>query len=585
MKNNNIKFSALFLLCVTSISCYAQQKDFEMSNPIEFKESGWNKVLCMKNGNTLLFHFAPTKPLMIKVYDSTHKRIANQEYNCRILDLDVLKTSEFKGLFDINGDAVLFIEQEHLSKFGLVRLRFDGRNGQLIDEKLVKESPGISKRQSFYVMKNKEEDNYAILFSTDDPNFYTCDMHVSYFNGKHELVKEIPLNIDRKKYDSVGIVCAEIMPQGVCVALDMQKMVVNRTDSKENPQLAVYDHQVAFFYIPKDSTRVNERIVDMSTDVNPYYSEFTYNLFAKTINLLVFSYREIFYQFGVDVRRGTALGNMFFKIDEDNSDIKLNWVKNDSVSAAMKHKTDTSKIFYGMPLAMFTNENGLTTLVSESYERYDEPESGITNYYTSTSKPNSAARRTIARSQSYQQYGESENGARYDWNTYFGNIGITQLDDDGNEMWGTVLPNAEYLKSNLHYYRPKEIAKKNQSHKIFDDLPAQVAERQFVSLNSYSWNKNLYIIFNDGDGNYQSKESLQQDTIYNLENTNACYYKMTGKKIITKNYLLGEPVRNEYKCSFIEGADFDDQRGVYATLIQYKRNNETSLRMAWRHLD
>ena len=584
---NRFKLRFLMSLLPITCCCYAQDTKYDMSNPIEFTQTGWNKILCMKNGNTLLFHFEPTKPIEIKVFDSLHKRVANQEYLCSIMDINMLRSSEFKGLFDINGEAVLFIEQEHLSRFGLVRLRFNGSNGKLIEEKLVKESPSVSKRTKFYVMKNKEEENYAILFCTDVPNFYTCEAHVSYFNNRHEEIKEIPLDVDRKKYDYVYVACAESRPNGICIVLDMKKLVENMTTSAESPHVEVYDHHEAIFYIPKDSAKVNKQIVDLSTDVTPYYSEFTYNLFAKTVNLLLFSYKELFYQFGIDTKRGTALGDMFFKIEEDNSDIKLNWVKNDLASAALQQKTDTTKNYYGIPLGMYTNQNGLTTLISEGYERYDEPESGGVRTYPRD--PNSSTTRRYVRGRpvGYGRMGGSAyaDTGRYDWNTYFGNIGITQLDDDGNEIWGTVLPHSEFLKSYKHYYRPEEIAKKDQSHKIFDDLPDQVTQRQFVSLNSYFHNNNLYIIFNDDNRNYKNIKNLDRDTVFTFENTNTCYYKMNSKKEITKDYLLGEPGKNEYKCSFIEGADFDEQRGVYATLVQYKRNDNISLRMAWSHLN
>jgi hypothetical protein len=48
---------------------------------------------------------------------------------------------------------------------------------------------------------------------------------------------------------------------------------------------------------------------------------------------------------------------------------------------------------------------------------------------------------------------------------------------------------------------------------------------------------------------------------------------------------LGEPLPKEYKSSFIEGADFDEQRGVYATLVRYKRGEYVSIRMAWVKMD
>ncbi len=583
MNYKTLLFVMPFLLM--AYCSYAQGANYEMSNPIEFKQTGWNKVLCMKNGNTFLFHLDPTRPVEIKVFDSLHKRIANQEHVCSVLDISTLRTSEFKGLFDINGEAVLFIEQEHLGRFGLVRLRFDGKNGKLLEEKLVKESPGISKRTKFYVMKNRGEDNYAILYSTDVPQFYDCEIHITYYNNRHDVLKEIPLDVDRKKYDYLYVACAEARPNGICVVLDLKKLVENMTTSRESAQRDVYNHHEAIYYIPKDSSKAYKQVVDVSTDVTPDYSEVTYNLFAKTVNLLVFSYRELFYKFGIDVKRGTALGNMFFKIEEDNSDIKMNWVKNDIATAALQKSADTSKVFLGVPLGMYTNSNGLTTLVSESYDRYDEPESGVA---AAPRDPNYAGQTRYVRGRPVNRNipdRASANSVRYDWNTYFGNIGITQLDDDGNEIWGTVLPHSEYLKSYKHYYRPEEIAKKDQSHKLFDDLPDQVTQRQFVSLNSYFHNNNLYIVFNDDQLNYQNIKNADRDTVFNFEQTNAFYYKMNSKKEITRSYLLGEPAKNEYKCSFIEGADFDEQRGVYATLVQYKRNDNTSLRMAWSHLN
>jgi len=586
-----VKILSRLLIFLAATNCYAQDAKYDMSNPIEFAGTGWNKVLCMKNGNTMLFHFDPAKPIEIKVFDSLHKRVANQEYLCSIMDINTLRTSEFKGLFDINGEAVMFIEQEHLSRWGLVRLRFDGRNGKLIEEKLVKESPGISKRTTFYVMKNRDEDNYAILYSTDIPQFYDCEVHITYYNGKHDPIKEIPLDVDRKKYDYLYVACAESKPNGICVVLDLKKLVQNKTVTSESKQMDVYDHHEAIYYIPRDSAKANKQVVDLSTDVTPYYSEFTYNLFARTVNLLVFSYRELFYKFGIDVKRGTALGNLFFKIEEDNSDIKLNWIKNDMATASLRQKTDTSKAFYGIPLGMYTNKNGLTTLVSEGYERYDAPESGVTsdprdpNYVGTTRYVRGHPVGYGSTNRERYTHDRSADTGRYDWNTYFGNIGITQLDDDGNEIWGTVLPHSEYLKSYRHSYRPEEIAKKDQSHKMFDDLPDQITQRQFVSLNTYFHDNSLYLIFNDDNRDYKNTENVERDTVYTFENTNACYYKMNNKREITKNYLLGTPGKNEYKCSFIEGADFDEQRGVYATLVQYKRNDNITLRMAWSHLN
>jgi hypothetical protein len=60
---------------------------------------------------------------------------------------------------------------------------------------------------------------------------------------------------------------------------------------------------------------------------------------------------------------------------------------------------------------------------------------------------------------------------------------------------------------------------------------------------------------------------------------------MDRKRQITKEYLLGEPLDKEYKSCYVEGGDFDEQRGIYASLIRYKRGSYISLRMAWVTLE
>ncbi len=109
----------------------------------------------------------------------------------------------------------------------------------------------------------------------------------------------------------------------------------------------------------------------------------------------------------------------------------------------------------------------------------------------------------------------------------------------------------------------------------------RVYNRQFLSANIYFANSNCYIVYNDYNKNFTNNLRNPGDTVYAFANTNACYYKVDKKREVTKTYLFGEPARNEFKSSFIEGADFDELRGTYATLVQRKRGNNISLYMAW----
>jgi hypothetical protein len=575
---------SLFLFLVATIA-YSQEKKYAQSIPVDIGQTGVNKVLCMKNGNTMLFHFEPGKPIVVKVFDSLHKMIAGREHPCHLLDIAMLGEATFKGLYDINNEAVLFLEQERLSRYVLIMLRFNAKDGTLVEEKFAGESQTQGKRTKYYVMKNKDDDGYAIFFCTDIPQFKKCNLSITYYNNKHEIVKEVPLQVDRKQYDVIDVLGAEWQHEGTCITLDLKKEIpgesahsgdgidpqwvgahslvnpyqvegytnTHKGGDKPGPNgVVAYNHDLCIYFIPKDGANVKTKVVGVTRDVYPYYSNFAYNPFANALNLLVLSYREYNYQFGTDIQPSAIVSSLFFNLDEEAMSFNYKWIKNERANSFIKEQTGKVRSFEGLPVKMFTNENGLSTVVYRSFNRYKDLET-------------------------------FERSAVYD--SYLGDLCITQFDDNGNEIWGTVLPNAQFFKSYRHYYFADELSHRWQDQAMFLDLPPQVYKRQFLSQDVYNWNKSFYIIYNDYNKNFNNSIKKPGDTVYEFANTNTCYYKLNRKKEITKGYLFGEPARNEFKCSFIEGADFDEQRGVYAALVQRKRGDDISLIMAWSHLE
>ena len=543
------------LLCLCACMCAAQDKKYDLSAAIDLPQSGVNKVLYMKNGNTMLFHFEPAKKINVIVFDSTHKQIANVKEHYDELDILSLEHVVFKGLFEINNEAVLFFDQDKNSKHGLVRLRYNSRTGTLVEEKLVAESQSEDKRMQFYVMKDKDSDHYSILFCTDKRHpVKECDLYVVFFNEQHKAVKEVQLLVDRKKFDYLNVVGAETQPNGTLITLALAKTVINGLATNmqaDNDMSAVYDHFMQYFYIPKNDTTARSGIISLSKGVFAQYACYTHNSFANALNLLLYSYKPIDSKFGLHEVWGGMSRSLFFKFDEADLSTGLNDIKNKLANDQYKQNTDTGKFYIGTPLHMFTNDNGLTTLVSQSFTRNGEPETQ----------------------------------ARYNHEDFYGNICVTQLDDNGNELWGTVLPCSQYYKSYEHYVDVNAIATRWQSQLVFGDMPPQVYNRQFTGINTYHTGNNCYIVYNDYNKNFNNTLKAPGDTVYTFGSTNACYYKVDKKNEVTKHYVFGSAADKDHKCSFIEGADFNERTGVYASLIQYKKGEKISLRMAWSHLE
>jgi hypothetical protein len=551
------------------------RETFDLSTPVGLEATGINKVLCMKSGFTVLFHFENGKSITVQVFDTLHKRVSNTTVSPDMLDVKKLSTALFKGMHEIGGEAVLFFEQQNTGKHTLIRMRFNGLTGKLVDESRIGKSPGLARPEKFYVMKHKREEGYSVLYCQDAPQFTESKLHVSYFNARHEIYRDIPLKVDRKKYDYLMVIGAESAPEGVCVALAMSNLLVGGTGTTVE-SAPVYDHSLQVFYLPRDSSAPIERTIKLSTDCAPYYTMFANNPFAGTINLLLLNYRDARYRFGIEMRPTAFLSNLLFRFDRETLAGEYNWLTNKLANKQLADQTDTTHVFKGFPVRMFTNSNGLSTVISESYSRDVEAESFS----------GSRTRQSFAGSPAITQFDDADSYPRSKvFETYFGNICITQFDDNGKELWGTVLPKSQFYKSYKHYYQPADISRKWQEQGMFDDLPPQIFERQFLSSNIYSSKDNFFIVFNDGSRNFNNTIANPGDTVYNSELSNAVYYKVNRKKEITKHYLLGEPLVKEYKSSCIEGADFDEQRGIYATLVRYKRGEYVTMRMAWVNME
>jgi len=556
------------LLATITLNTNGQDTKFAFSEPVDIKETGWNKVLCMKNGNTLLLHFENTKPVVLYVFDSLHKQIAAKSYPCNVFDINKLKETVFQGLFEINNEAVLFMNQELQSKHCLIRLRFSGTDGAMTEEKMIATSPAMITPTDFIVVHSKDKEEYSIVYCTDNNSFKKCDLHVVFYGNKHEQVKDLPVEVDRKTYDDLYVVGAQERNNEICITLGMTFRETNGTfNTMGNVTTEIIHSYFQALFVSKDrGNATGTQIIDLSTTVIPASTEYTYNPFANAYNIFMLSYKPIRYRNGLEWQPAAKVSNLFLKFDAGDLRISSSWLKNSMVNDYLHRNIDTGSNFLGIPLFASTNDNGLTTMIQESYSMWKD----VNPSYTSM-LPNRLNNTT------------SSNMGMMD--SYLGDLAITQYDDDGKEIWGIVLPKMHCYYSHHTFYNINLLPQKNQSQRIFDDLPDEVYNRQFFTVNTYSRNRNFYMLFNDYNSNFNNTIKNPGDTVYSYESTNACYFKMDRKKEISKKHLFGEPAAGEFISCFTEGADFIEKTGMYAALVRSKKGETITLRMAWAWLD
>src|SRR5690606_5507158 len=119
------------------------------------------KVFQCTNGNTLFFTFTKKEGINVTVYDSSRKIKAKKElHGTEWLDGEMVGT-EVKGIYEMDGKVVLFLQQEIKKAPILVRLVVDPATGQKVDEKKIGE-----------IAKYGAGSGYAIAFGTDPKTFH-----------------------------------------------------------------------------------------------------------------------------------------------------------------------------------------------------------------------------------------------------------------------------------------------------------------------------------------------------------------------------------------------------------------------------
>ena len=538
------------LLAVASLVAIAQQKSFIESAPLELPMTGYNKIVCMKNGNTVLLHMEPHKHIEVLVFDSTHQLVARAKDAHHHLCMGNTETSKLRGVFEISGEVTLFVEQEKSGRATLLRDRFDGSTGKLIEDKIVGRSPTRTRKTSFRVVHSPQEDNYAIVFCTDQWLLKQSDVKVSFYNQNHELTDEVPLEVDRKHFDYMTLIGAEILKNGVCISLGLDKETVVAKPNHKGVTFnggSLYDHKVESFYIPKGAKNALHTMIDLSTGHYPIQTFFSYNPFAENFNSLIFDYRLAADGIGLAHAVRIYQSDIFLRTSTSDLSVGSTIIKNTIASKELRRKTGVGVDYSGIPVKFSTDDNGMTTLVS----------------------------------QNFQPIWTNETSSRRIWEAFFGAMCVTKIGDNGEEIWGVVLPMSHYLKSYKRTYSVDMLLNKEQESLIFGDYKPQVYDRQFALSNQYEHKGNLYIVFNDVSANFNSSMEHPGDTVYNFESTNPVYYKIDRKNQVTKNYLFGAPESGVYRPCFTEGAAFDSKRGLYASLVQYKKSEEFHLEMTW----
>lgn len=533
----------LTLIWLLSLNTYVLAQSHQLSDNIDLPEVGWNKVLQTSNGNTMLFHIESGKAMTVKVFNTDRKEIASEKFLGSRLDLSMMENSSIHGIYEIGGEAVVFVSQAIVNNVTLVALRFNTTNGKIIKEQQLIESPTYKRRNTYSLVRNTVKGGYAVFCMKDLEANFKEELRLKVFDEKHAQIKDVLLDIKNDEYDYVRHLNTLVGNDGATVIVMNCKKIINYPD--------VMEQHLLLCYLPADSSSFQQVSTKLSSDIGPYYSMYCYNKFSDELNLTLVNAQTGYEKFGL-----RTLEKIYY------SPIMLRYKANNIIDmtpspifhkAAIKHYKEHAGLTQNIvpiPQKIYVNKFGLSTLISEENEQVnDEPDR-------------------------YSAY-----------STYLGMITVTQINETGDELWATVLPKRQIVANRLTAYEQNSCGSLNALFRRAN--PKQDWYNQFASFNSVMTAKGTcYVMYNDMKSNIGLPLNAKRDSLYNYEKSQMVTYKITKKREVSleQTFDIPQDTLSTY-AQLIQSGDYNEQASTYACLLLFNNKNQISLKLGWKKLE
>lgn len=513
-----LTFFTLLWLAVFTTRAQSDPSSF-ISSPIDISTAGWNKVLQMQNGNTLLFHFEWKKNAIVKVFDKDHKEIATVKPEFRLMDLRQIDNAVFSGLMDVNGEATLFISQQVDNVKSLVRLRFSGIDGKLVEEERIVKSASLSKETITRVLRGLDDSGYNIAcFTYKEPDTAAIIKLIQY-NSSHIVENELTYEIPTYGYDYASLQSAgEDRSGNILLVSSLSKII-------QYPELM--DQTLALAYLPKGAKKFITNKIMLPERVGLGSSAFTVNQFAGSINMVV---NKVWVtKYGKDYVRQEHEAIMI--LPESITGMKEKNLDHNIADKEFSRVTnDVNAHYYGNINSVYTSDAGKTTVIFEDHNKINKDDK-VKNYRI----------RCAA------------------------DLCIAEYDDEGNEIWSTILPKA-------NYYSPV-----NYPPVVFNTF----SESELYHTVFLHNKRSHYILYNEIEQNFNKKLGDSLIATYDYDNADIVCYSINRKNEVSKQRILSDNDKGIHRQLYSGSVNYDIENNSIAGLMKQNKAGQTTLHLLW----
>lgn len=532
------------ILVVTLLCCrfaVAQVPVVTLGPAFEEPGDGWDKLMQLKNGNTVYLHFSKKGGLSVAMYNAQRELIVTDTVHTQQWNSGDLESTEIDGIYEINGQPVIFLQQ--LVKYNpvLYRLVLDAETGKLLREDKLGELPSVQHRSVFvddnlashdiYVEKDPNSDYYAVALFSGAAIQKNDSIHeriqVLHFSPAHEMIHQGWLYVADTSYSYFSYIHMAVTGREH-VYLGTVAFNVKHGDGIAGPK-------VLFSILSPDSASFSHHVLDYTAGAGNVGGYIQTVPDAALVRMLLYIPAK---------QKEGGSGIILNTFQAANGKLKKHvQLTFPELARNMEINLGYKEPYKGTPQRLLLNEDGSSTLLMENLSFFKQGNSQINKLHTN-----------------------------------LGDIGIAQLDTAGRENTTMAVSKYQVITG---VCEPFQLQRRAKSEWIFRNKIAALNTNTWLSYDYISRPSASFVLFNDylqyldTGGSDRVRKPLKFATDANF----VCYRFYNGK--MERLYLFGMPeVTKGYAC-MMGAADYNARSGSYATVLVSRKGTERTAQIAW----
>jgi hypothetical protein len=506
---------------------------------------GFDKIVLLSGGSTCYLHFDKKQGIVVNIYNEQRALIATEMVKGQLWDAGGLNETEIDGIFAINNQVVIFLQQLVKYKPNLYRLVLDGNSGKLVQEDKLGELPTVLHRDvavqdnfashDFYVSKDPESGYYAVASFAGGElqrKENTAErVQIAHFTPEHQLIRRCFYTFSEKEYPYLGYLDMAVTG-GEKVYLATAALNNTRKSGKDTSTLVIISA------LDKRDSSFVHTVLPYTANFSDVHASVQYATGVNSLQVLLTTANN---QSGKTPVRAAYLnyldaGALTFK--------SVQPLNTDKVTAFAQQKMKYTAPYTGQPQALLAHPDGSSTVLLETMD----------------------------------QFASSGSNSWNKMHTNLNDIGVSEIDANGHEQSGYALVKMQVANGS---YEPLYFHRRKKGQWIFRNRIQVLNTTPYLSYEYLPAAKATYIIFNDylayldQGGTFQDKKPMR----YLTEANTVCYKCTAGGQ--ERLFLFGTPETFKGYYCMLGASDYDEKKNTYATIMISRKGETKTACVAW----